>query len=48
MPDEEERECKCPGCNCFSGLVHVKAEGTWVVVNGLVYSLKEWIRYGDG
>jgi hypothetical protein len=31
---DEERECKCPGCNCFSGLVHVPADGTYVVFPG--------------
>ena len=47
MAEAEEDKCKCPGCNCFAGLVHVKAEGTWVVVNGHVYPLREWILHGD-
>jgi hypothetical protein len=36
MADNEENKCKCPGCNCFSGLVHVPAEGDYFVINGEV------------
>jgi hypothetical protein len=27
-------ECKCPGCNCFAGLVHVPKDGTYMVFPG--------------
>lgn len=33
MADAEDK-CKCPGCNCFAGLVHVPKDGTYMVFPG--------------
>jgi hypothetical protein len=34
MAEAEEKKCKCPGCNCFAGLVHVPKGGSYVVFPG--------------